>query len=270
MGGPSVDPSGSAQPRGRAHLCSMLRLPARFCAYVHRTQMSYRPTLYASLAVVAALSVMASYYFDLSEVMRTVAALPFVGALFAALFQLVRDHSSFERDRIKQEREHAFLVASTSHMSSVAFDKHVEFCEAYIEALQALLGRLFAEGPTEKAWEYLKPLYDVRRTYRLWVSSSMAQQLDEFERMVGEMAGARSQWKSVSDYKLGQIHHLDRAYKLFAEVMDMEKADRDGADGDAKKARGYTLVFEHLQSILGIETLTSLRDKVLRDAVGQK
>ncbi|CAG0967335.1 hypothetical protein BURK2_01080 [Burkholderiales bacterium] len=229
--------------------------------------MSYRPTLYVSLALVAALSFAAAYYLDVSELVRTVAALPFVGALFAALFQVLRDHSSFERDRIKQEREHAFLVASTSHMSSVAFDKHVEFCEAYIKALQALLGKLFAEGPTEKAWEYLKPLYDVRRTYRLWVSSSMAQQLDEFEKRVGEIAAALSQWKSASDYKLGQIHHLDKAHKLFAEVMDMEKADRNGPDADSKKAQGYTLVFEHLQSILGIETLTNLRDKVLRDAL---
>src|SRR5690349_14074249 len=105
----------------------------------------FRPALYISLSVIALLSFGAASYLPIDEIARTLSALPFVGALFVALFQILRDHSTFEKDRLTQEREHAFIVAATSHMSQVVFNKHVDFSEAYLKALQDLLGNLFAE-----------------------------------------------------------------------------------------------------------------------------
>lgn len=228
----------------------------------------YRPTLYALLTVVGAVSFLATLYLPIDEVLRTITALPFVAALFAALFQIVRDHSSFEHDRLQQEREHAFTVAATSHMSKVVFDKHVEFCEAYLKALQDLLGNLFARGPTEKAREHLQPLYDVRRNYRLWISLPMAMKLDQFESKVAAMASSLGVWnaqREIETYQTGNNKYLDEAYKLFEEILNIDK--KDNADVESKKSRGYALVIEHLQEIVGIETLATLRDSVLQNAV---
>jgi hypothetical protein len=226
-----------------------------------------------ALVAVGASSFFATLYLPVGEVLRTITALPFVAALFAALFQIVRDHSSFENDRLKQEREHSFTVAATSHMSTVVFNKHVEFCEAYLKALQDLLGILLAEGPKKKAREHLQPLNELRRTYRLWISPSVAGKLDEFESKVARMAGSLGLWEAgrgTKNYEAGDDKHLDKAYELFSEIMNMDKDKRDDADAESKKIHGYALVIEHLQGILGIETLTELRDTVLRNATNRK
>jgi hypothetical protein len=233
--------------------------------------MRYRPALYLSLTGIAAVSIAAASYLAHDEIVRTLAALPFVGALFAALFQILRDHSSFEKERLAQAREHAFIVAATSHMSKVVFDKHVEFSEAYLKALQDLLSHLFTEGPKKTAREHLGPLYEARRTYRLWISPAVAERLDEFEMKVAQMAGSLGLWEARrARYETSGEKHLDKAYELFSEITNMVPDGGGDAASESKKSHGYALVIEHLQNVLGIGALTTLRDTIVRNASGKQ
>jgi hypothetical protein len=97
-----------------------------------------------------------------------------------------------------QDREHAFVVAASSHMSQVVFDKHVEFCEAYMTALvDDVLPKLWMHGESEKASVWVESLYAVRRRYRLWVTTAMATRLDDFEGALNRM-GAQLHFHSVA------------------------------------------------------------------------
>jgi hypothetical protein len=216
---------------------------------------------------VGLLSFLGAWLFQEDEVLRSLAALPFVGSLFAALFQIVRDHSTFVKETIKQRREHAFVVAATSHMSEVVFDKHVAFSEAYVDALLGVLGDLMAEGPSKKALEHVQPLHDVRRKYRLWISPPTATALDEFESKLIRMGASFHVWEATKRYEKGANQKLDLAYELFKEIIELrEDKKADNAEIEQKKFRGYALVIEHLQRTLGIEKLTLLRDTSLESA----
>jgi hypothetical protein len=51
---------------------------------------------------------------------------------------------SIERQKAQQSREllemqNAFAVGATSHMATVAFDKHIGFCEEYVEEMYKAL-----------------------------------------------------------------------------------------------------------------------------------
>ena len=218
--------------------------------------MKYRVALYVGLAVVGAASFFASLLLPIEATAKTLAALPFVGALFAGLFQILRDHSSFQHDAIIQQREHAFVVAATSHMSRVVFDKHVAFAEEYVEALMKILGTLFEKGPKVDL-NIVDPLHEVRRKYRLWVSAQLASSLDHFESKLLDMVTAK-QMSNDPDVK-----HLERqiAYSLFKEILNLK--GEQGTEATKKRERGYALVIEELQKVLGVEQLTSLRDHVL-------
>jgi len=220
--------------------------------------------LYILLTVVGAISFFGALLLPISEVAKTITALPFVGALFAALFQLIRDHSTFVKETIKQQREHAFIVSATSHMSKIVFDKHVEFGEAYIEKLLELLGELIAKGPTEKGIEYVRPLYDIRKKYRLWITPSMSATFDEFEGKIVKMGSSYGLWKGMQ-YEKGSNKSLDLAYELFKEILELEKENRksDEPEIEIKKRQGYNYVIEYIQGILGIEQLTMLRDSII-------
>ncbi len=222
----------------------------------------YRPILYGSLLAIGVSSLVAAWYLPINEISKSIVALPFVGALFSALFQLIRDKSSFINDTVKQRREHAFVVAATSHMSKVVFDKHVAFGEAYIEELLNVLGKIIAEGPTEKAIGYTQPLYDVRRKYRLWISSDTATALDEFEGKMLKMGTSHLVWAATRGED-GSHKKLDEANELFLEITHLDKKNRSSPEVKTKEHQGYNLVINHFQEILGIEKLTKLRDTVL-------
>lgn len=218
--------------------------------------------LYILLTIVGAVSFFGALLLPISETAKTITALPFVGALFTALFQLIRDHSTFVKETVKQQREHAFIVAATSHMSRIVFDKHVEFGEAYIKTLLELLGKLIAKGPTEEGIEYVRPLYDIRKKYRLWITPSMSATFDEFEGKIVKMGGSFRSWKGTQ-YEKGSNKNLDLAYELFEEILELEKKNSDNPEIELKKRQGYNYVIEYIQGILGIEQLTILRDSII-------
>ena len=230
--------------------------------------MKFRPALYISLTAVGAASFLGTWLLPINDSVKMVTGLPFVGALFAALFQILRDHSTFEKEMVRQAREHAFVVAATSHMSKVVFDKHVEFAEEYIKEIQDLLKDLFREGPSANkryGLDYVVPLYEVRRKYRLWISPPIAIQLDAFEGKIMSMGASYGLWEA-SKYQPGSSKILDRAYEQFREILELENHESKDPEIELKKRKGYNYVIEYLQEILGIEKLTILRDSIISDS----
>ena len=70
-------------------------------------------------------------------------------------------------------------------------------------------------------------------------------------------------------YEKGADKDLDSAYDLFRELTDVAPEGKDDAEMEQKQIQGYTFVIKHLQSILGVEKLTMLRDTILDTAFTQ-
>uniref|UniRef100_UPI00356A2641 hypothetical protein n=1 Tax=Pontibacterium sp. TaxID=2036026 RepID=UPI00356A2641 len=87
---------------------------------------SKRP-FWFGLAVIIAVSIGVTFFAPIGEVYKGVAALPAIGGLFAALFQLLRDNAAHERAVELQSSQQLFNLGATSHMANTVFDKHVEF-----------------------------------------------------------------------------------------------------------------------------------------------
>jgi hypothetical protein len=183
--------------------------------------------------------------------------------LFIALFQILRDRLLFERELLKQTREHAFVAALTSHMSQVVFAKHVEFAENYIKTWQdKVLKKLLEEGPaggTRFGLDYTQDLYDVRKKYILWISPSMTIKLEQFENTLQDM-GARAELAERS----GHSEYFNHANKLYMEILGIK--DQDDPELNKKKRSYQNLIINHLQQILNIEKLTNLRDSIISDS----
>jgi hypothetical protein len=62
---------------------------------------------------------------------------------------LSRDIETFKAELQKvhadqlEEAKNRFTVGATSHMANVAFDKHVQFCEEYVEQVFKVMENLF-------------------------------------------------------------------------------------------------------------------------------
>jgi len=115
-----------------------------------------------------------------------------VGPASVGLSKFLSDRS-IERQKSQQSRElletqNAFSVGATSHMATVAFDKHIGFCEEYVKEMSEALNALVNDGRTEEPLD-ARRFSRVRQKWALWLTHEMENELDQFEHKITMIGG---------------------------------------------------------------------------------
>lgn len=228
-------------------------------------QMPFSIRLYSIISVVTVVSLLAAFFLPIPEWARGIVSLPAAAGLAGALFQIFRDRVAHERAVDLQQKEQMFNLGIASHMANVAFDKHIEFCELYIQQMQAGLGDLLAKGPTIQVLKFCGKLGDTRFRYRAWITSEVWDRLLLFEVALRKL-GASASVLEHSPVSEGSSQAADQMDKLFQGILAL----KEGTELDKEAAASR--VIRHLQDFLGIEELSRLRASVLAEVsrfVGQ-
>jgi hypothetical protein len=220
--------------------------------------------VYAVLGIIFVLSLVLLiffHYFPVS-VVGDLAGVPAIVALFSALFVLSRDTIANERAIRMEESKNRFALGAMSHMASVAFDKHVSFCEEYIYEVNQALGNLFRRGPHESALESVPKLIAVRMKWIVWLTPEINERLIKFENAitnVGSSAWLMKQLEPGED----RSKALNEAYSTFAAVMGWGKWRGQEIDGNVASEK----IIEGLREVLGTAELTRLRTALVSRAM---
>lgn len=161
-----------------------------------------------------------------------------------------------------EDAKNRFTVGAMSHMASVAFDKHVQFCEEYSAAVHGALLTLLKRGPHEDVLPDAQRLVEIREKWSVWLSPEVETQLGKFEsalRKIGANAWLLKELRADED-RTGAIKE---AYGTFAAVMGWEKWQGEAVTRDLAAER----VFDGLRNVLGISELTALRAALVKQAV---
>src|SRR5260370_23465685 len=119
--------------------------------------MNMKAKYYWALAIVFLASlglIVLFHFFPTWHVVSDLAGMSAIASLFGALFQLARDRMAFDRSMRLDENRNRFTIGATSHMASVAFDKHASFSEEYVTEMQSTLTNLFNLGPRPEVMEH--------------------------------------------------------------------------------------------------------------------
>lgn len=233
--------------------------------------------IYAWLGAVAAASLMAVALLPYGGVIQTVAAIPLVASLTAAIFQLVRDEASHDRQVQRDEASHErqlllvdahnrFALAASSHLASIAFDKHVAFCESYVAEVLATLGMLFREGPTEQVLRHAANLYRIRDEHALWLTPSIEGNLEKFEAALRSI-GAADHYVRVAHPGEGRQKQLNEMYKTFADVLGSKHMGPAWQGEPLTEDLAVSKVIHGLRGALGIEELSEMRTAIIKNAL---
>lgn len=168
---------------------------------------------------------------------------------------------AYERSLLLLEAQNAFSLGATSHMASVAFDKHVAFCEAYVAEMFETLSTFFREGPTEDALKHSGRLYSIRQKWALWVTPDIEKELERFEQAVREIGAHAHLLQAIP----GEQASIQKMFSLFAQVVGFK--EWGGAPLTPELA--VTTIIAGLRKALGIEELTGLRTKLVSRAIEQ-
>jgi hypothetical protein len=181
---------------------------------------------------------------------------------------LSRDLEMFKAELAKahaiqmEEAKNRFTVGAMSHMAIVAFDKHVQFCEEYTDAVRGALLTLLRRGPHEDVLKDANALSEIREKSSLWLASEVEAQLAKFEgalRKIGANAWLLKELRADED----RTDAIKEAFGTFAAVMGWEKWKGEVVTGDLAADR----VLDGLRNVLGIRELTELRGQLVQRAM---
>ena len=184
--------------------------------------------------------------------------------MLAALYQIFRDQANFERQSYLLHQQQLFNLGATSHMANVAFDKHVEFCEKYMNEVQITIQTLFSKGPSSESLQNLHKFREIKQQYSTWLPQEITFNLKSFEDAL---------------YKIDSLSHLANAYKekdhesstkyfkemydIFSKLLNLEKQ----IDIDKNTDFAVEQVKQRIRSILGIEELTQIRKLLIEESM---
>lgn len=149
-------------------------------------------------------------------------------------------------------------------MANVAFDKHVDFAEAYVCEVQAALATLFREGPTKDALSHARNLFTLRQKHAPWLTAKIDTDLETFESALRKI-GASATYVENAPGGDHWVSHHEKMYKLFAEVMDWKEWNGESLTDE----HASTLVVSGLRAVLGTEELTEMRGVLVSKAIAQ-
>ncbi len=174
--------------------------------------MKHRPSVYLVLLLIFLGSALITTTVPAYGLLQAISAVPALGALFAALFQVFRDQAAFERQLVLQQQQLAFSLGAASHMASKAFDKHSEFCEKYMEEVHLTVQTLFREGPTQKALAHASNLVQLKSRYSTWLTKAILEGLVPFEAALRKIGASSYLVEALcaglisTDTSIGGIH----------------------------------------------------------------
>jgi len=223
--------------------------------------------VYGALAIVAVGSSIAVWLCRYDELLQAIAAVPLVGSVVGGLFQVLRDQVAHDRASILQAAQNNFVLGAGSHMAEVAFNKHVEFAEAYMQEALAALVTLYRHGPTPEVLSHAHELRAVREKFLVWLTEALEASLDPFEaafREIGANAGYIRAMQASQDEGPARQKAIQEMYNRLAQVIGMKEWQGQSISDEL----AVTSLSRKLREILGTEELTQMRGAILRQAFG--
>ncbi len=217
--------------------------------------------IYLILALVFFASFASTWLLQVSDFFKGLASIPGIGALIGILVQLWRDKRSYERSIELLHRQQDFALGTASHMANVAYDKHIVFCEEYINRTIDILGELFRSGPAKNALNFASDLIRIRKKNATWLTAEIESKLIPFEAVFTKIGASMQLLESVPvGEKRSRL--VEETFRAFGIVMGMDKPTTD-EETEIAAAK----IIDHLRNLLGIKELTELRLSAVRLAL---
>jgi len=243
--------------------------------------------IYCVLGMIAIACAVTSFFAVQASVKTTAAVTLFV-ALAGLVVQLIRDEGAHQRaielaDRASDrsiaaaDREHErsvvaadhtnrFALGISSHMANVAFDKHVQFCEAYALVADQALGDIFRNGATADAVDHGRDLFKVRRAHAVWITQEIDEKLQKFEDLFMEMGASAGYVESTRGDREAANQRQDHINRKFKNLMTLT-GGKEWNEEQLDEEKAVIATIRWLRGVLGTEELNAVRRVFVKRAM---
>jgi len=142
-------------------------------------------------------------------------------------------------------------------------NKHVEFCEEYMQEVHSTVLTLYRKGPTDLALNHAGELHKLRQKYAAWLTDEINEKLFPFEQALRSL-GADQQFIATTtghpQYNEGRTEKIHKMYDDFKRLLTID----DEKEEDPEIA--VESVKKKVREILDIEDLVQLRKALISEA----
>jgi hypothetical protein len=221
--------------------------------------MQQKHKTYLALIGVLTVSVLIALYLPVNDVFKGIASTPAICALIAALWQILRDQSAFEKNLLLQQKEHIFGLGVTSHMANTVFDRHISFCDDYMAEVQSTIATLISTGASEKAGEHAGNFFRIRQKYSAWITNDMSRSLETFEAALQNLACRAREVTRAADGSPQLAQALQKADATWDKLLGGLFNRKTEVDKDI----AVKSIEDKLRDMLGIEKLMRIRQWIV-------
>ncbi len=217
----------------------------------------YKYIVYTLILIVSFLS---AWLLPLEATMKGIVAFPGVGVLFLALYQLLRDGWQHDRNLNLQYRQQDFILSTSSHIADVVYDRHVLFCEEYIDRVQKGRQELLRDGASPKALSIGGDLVRIRQKHSAWLTDKIENSLKPFEQALIKIGADEQHLRTTATQDIDDRKRdiIDKLYRSFGLVLGHEKPMND-----MEAEIHIDKIIDKIRDILGIKTMTELRSEAI-------
>jgi len=224
--------------------------------------------IYGSFVLVFIISVLVIVFFGSETTVGKLFSYTSWVSAAGLLVQTLRDWQQFDRSMFQLAVQNGFSLGANSHMANVAFDKHVEFSEAYAAEVVNTLHTLFVNGPTKKALTNAGNLHGLREKYVVWLNKDIDIVLGRFEAELGKL-GPGAGFAEATVVGDDRQKAIAKMYQRFANLLGQEHMGADNWEGvKLSEDEAIGKVLDQLRVLLGTEELTRLRGALIKQAIG--
>lgn len=144
-------------------------------------------------------------------------------------------------------------------MAEVAFDKHMAFCEEYVQEMHRVLEKLFTDGPGKQGLELSGNLHKIRAKHRPWIVQDVETVVLRYEMALSQIGIDAMSLEFAEGKKRETI--VNRMFSTFAAITEASH------DGPVDATIATSEIISHLQKSLGINELAELRGSILSAAL---
>ncbi len=211
--------------------------------------------IYYVSIIIFIISFVSSILIKTNEIFKGLISLPAIGSLISVLYKIWTDNLTHERNIELQNKQQDFILGTASHMAEVAYDKHVLFCEDYIDRIQKGLGEMLKDGPSKNTLEIGRDLVLIRQKHSTWLTKEIEESLKPYEQALIKI-GAKEHYLENAKLPVGEERNkvVEEIFHAFGLVI--------GHDKPLNEEEGNTHsneIIEKIRNILGINTLTKIR-----------
>jgi hypothetical protein len=208
---------------------------------------------YLLQAVLLFVSFYLSVHLPATTSIKTLVALPGIGVLFSFLFDIFLVRFKLFSEILRKDKQYDFALGTGAHMASVAYDKHAQFCEEYIIAVEKTFDELTSNGTSKQTGMLVVPLVQIRRKYTAWLTSKLEKELIEYERILIDTGMSHMMMEFADENSKIEKYAENIGENLVSLLGNREKSVRESA-------------VNHIRKILEIDTLADIRGVITEEA----